>query len=247
MEGFREDPESDILVQGDYAVGAVRVQELGEGMPADEGWLGVRLKRGGEEVLGWMQAGELRERVGDRRRWARRLRGKGNEGRDITGCRWTSKLGLLQADREKGKDRGPGKVGEVVGWYMPVQVTEEKFSKAGVRVCTQMRRVAFGKEAGRYTQAVRVSSRRAWCRKEMSREELVRIEGTAVQADGKVEILVVGQEVWECWSGNAEWENTGGDTGWWRRSKQEWRDKEQAAVRRGWTRCKARDQTYDKG
>ena len=63
-------------------------------------------------------------------------------------------MGLLQADREKGKDRGPGKVGEVVGWYMPVQVMEEKFSKAGVRVCTQMRRVAIGKEAGRYTQAL---------------------------------------------------------------------------------------------
>ena len=45
MEGFRDDPESDILVQGDYAVGTVRVQELVEGVAAEEGWLGVRLKK----------------------------------------------------------------------------------------------------------------------------------------------------------------------------------------------------------
>ena len=130
---------------------------------------------------------------------------------------------------------------------MPVQVMEEKFSKAGVRVCMQMRRVALGREAGRYAQAVRVNSRRVWCRKEMSREDLVKIEGRAVQADGKVEILVVGQEVWECWSDSAEWNGTGRDTVWWRRSRQEWRAKEKAVGRRGLTRCKARDQTYDKG
>ena len=110
-----------------------------------------------------------------------------------------------------------------------------------------MRRVALGKEAGRYTQAIRVSSRREWCRREMSREELVRIEGRAVQADGKVEVLVIGQEVWEDWSGSAGRENTGGGTAWWRRGKQDWRAKERAAVRRGWTRHRARDQTYDKG
>ena len=103
------------------------------------------------------------------------------------------------------------------------------------------------RQAGRYTQAVGVSSRREWCRKEMSREELVKIEGEAVQADGKVEVLAVGQEVWEDWSGGAEWESTGGDTAWWRRSRQDWRAKEKAAVRRGWTRRRARDQVYDKG
>ena len=146
MEGFREDPESDILVQGDYAVGTVRVQEQEEGLPAEEGWLGVRLKKEGVDVLGWMQAGELREKVAGRERWVRRLRGKGDEGWDTAGCRWASKSGSLQADREVGKDRGSGKVGGVVGWYLPVQVMEEKFSKAGVRVCMQMRRVAFGKE-----------------------------------------------------------------------------------------------------
>ena len=146
MEGFREDPESDILVQGDYAVGTVRVQEQEEGLPAEEGWLGVRLKKEGVDVLGWMQAGELREKVVGRERWVRRLRGKGDEGWDTAGCRWASKSGSLQADREVGKDRGSGKVGGVVGWYLPVQVMEEKFSKAGVRVCMQMRRVAFGKE-----------------------------------------------------------------------------------------------------
>ena len=38
----------------------------------------------------------------------------------------------------------------------------------------------------------------------------------AVQADGKAEVLVIGQGVWEDWSGGAEWEGTGGDTAWWR-------------------------------
>ena len=114
----------------------------------------------------------------------------------------------------------------MAGWYLPVQVMEEKFSRAGVRVCVQMRRVAIGKEAGRCAQAIRVSSRREWCRREMSREELVRIEGEAGQADGKVEVLIVGQEVWEDWSGSAEEERTGGGTAWWRRRKQEWRAKE---------------------
>ena len=81
----------------------------------------------------------------------------------------------------------------------------------------------------------------------MSREELVRIEGEAVQADGKVEVLVVDQEVWEDWSGDADGEETSGSTAWWRRRGKEWRAKERATVRRGWTRHKARDQTYDKG
>ena len=49
------------------------------------------------------------------------------------------------------------------------------------------------------------------------------------------------------WSGGAERESTGGGTAWWRRGKQDWRAKERAAVRRGWTRHRARDQTYDKG
>ena len=78
-----------------------------------------------------MQAGELRERVADRKRWTRRLSGKGVEGWDTAGCRWASKSGSLQADRKVGEVRGSGKVGEVVGWYLPVQVMEEKFSKAG--------------------------------------------------------------------------------------------------------------------
>ena len=162
---------------------------------------------------------------------------------------WVGKQVRFSAGRHGGggKDRGSGKVGEVMGWFLPVQVMEEKFSRAGVRVCMQMRRVAFGKEAGRYTQAIRVSSRREWCRREMSREELVRIEGRAVQADGKVEVLVIGQEVWEDWSGGAERESTGGGTAWWRMGKQVWRATERAAVRKGWTRHRARGQTYDKG
>ena len=145
------------------------------------------------------------------------------------------------------RDRGTGRVGEVVGWYLPVQVVEERFSRAGVRVCAQMRRVAVGKEAGRYTQATRVSSRREWYRREMSREGLVRMEGEAVQADGKVEVLVVGQEVWEDWSGGAEGEQTSVGTSWWRGGKQAWRAEERAAARRGWSRHRARDHTYDKG
>ena len=47
------------------------------------------------------------------------------------------------------------KKGEVVGWYLPVRVVSEKaLTRAGVRVMVQMRRVAVGRSAGAYAQAV---------------------------------------------------------------------------------------------
>ena len=84
-----------------------------------------------------------------------------------------------------GGDRGAGRPGEVVGWYLPVVVAEEKISRAGVRLCVQMRRVAVGTSAGGYVQAVRIRSRREWCRHKMSRKDLVSNTGELVQADGK--------------------------------------------------------------
>ena len=101
MEGFSVDPGSNNLVQGGYAMGTVRVQELVEGGAKEEGWLGVRLERKGGGVLGWMQAGELRERVVGRQEWVERLRGKGVEGWDAARCEWASRTGSFQADRRE--------------------------------------------------------------------------------------------------------------------------------------------------
>ena len=54
--------------------------------------------------------------------------------------------------------------GEVVGWYLPVRVVDEKaISGAGVRVVVQMGRVAVGRSAGAYTQAVGIRNRKEWC------------------------------------------------------------------------------------
>ena len=76
---------------------------------------------------------------------------------------------------------------------------------AGVRVVVHMRRVAVGRSAGAYTQAVGIRSRREWCRRTISRRELVGITGRLAHADGQQEVLVVGEleEVWEEWTGQA--------------------------------------------
>ena len=50
-----------------------------------------------------------------------------------------------------------------------------------------------------------------------------------MQADGDKEVLVGGQEIWEEWTGQAM-----EDTEWRRKSKGQWRAKEQAVVRREW-------------
>ena len=80
----------------------------------------------------------------------------------------------------------------MVGWYLPVQVVEEKkLNMGGVRVVVIMRRVAVGRTAGGFGQAVGVRSRREpeWHRHKMSRKQLVGIPGQRVQADGGREVL----------------------------------------------------------
>ena len=108
-----------------------------------------------------------------------------------------------------------------MGWYLPVLIEDERFNKAGVRVSVQMRRVAVGMTAGGYVQAVRVSSRREWCKHEMDRRELVAITGEQVQADRKSVVLVEGQEVWREWSQRGREAQVGNETEWWKQAKQE--------------------------
>ena len=110
-----------------------------------------------------------------------------------------------------------------------------------------MKRVAVGMTAGGYEQAVRVSSRREWCKHELDRRELVAITGEQVQADRKSMLLVEGQEVWRVWRQRDGEAQVGKETEWWRRAKQEWRDRERAAGRSRRLRFRERDQTYDRG
>jgi hypothetical protein len=87
----------------------------------------------------------------------------------------------------------------VVGWYLPVRVVSEKaLTRAGVRVVVQTRRVAVGRSVGAYAQAVK-----EWCTQTMNRKVLVGITGRLVHADGQEEVLVMGGEVWEEWTGQA--------------------------------------------
>ena len=97
---------------------------------------------------------------------------------------------------------GHGLRGAVVGWYLPVHVVDEgKLIRSGVRVMVMMKRVAVGRTAGGFEQAVGIRSRQEWFRHKMSRKQLVGITGQRVQADGGRKVLVEGQEVWEEWIG----------------------------------------------
>ena len=85
---------------------------------------------------------------------------------------------------------------------MPVSVVDEKEQGGfGVRVVVRMRRVAVGKTAGSYQQAIGIRGRAEWCRHTMGRRQLVQITGGLADADGQEEVLVVGQEVWDEWTG----------------------------------------------
>jgi hypothetical protein len=168
-----------------------------QGLTGTEVWLGVKLAgtRGG--VIGWMFSGKLQRLVGGNNRWWDRLRGKGKEGWMVQGHRW-------EATSAEAAAVGGIKKGEVVGWYLPVRVVSEKaLSRAGVRAMVQMRRVAVGRSAGAYAQAMGVRSRKEWLIQTMSRKKLVGITGRLVHTDGQEEVLVVGGEVWEEWTGSA--------------------------------------------
>ena len=146
---------------------------------------------------------------------------------------------------------GQGLRGAVVGWYLPVLVVDEEQMKrvGGVRVVVLMKRVAIGRTAGGVEQAVGIRCRQEWHRHKMSREQLVGITGQRVRADGDKEVIMVGQEIWEEWTGQ-----TVEDTEWRRQAKGQWRAKEQAVVRRGWDKNEVhdkdkvdRDKVYDRG
>ena len=103
-----------------------------------------------------------------------------------------------------------------------------------------MRRVAVDRSAGAYTKAVGIRSRREWRRHTISRKELVGITGRLVYADGQEGVLVMGEEVWEEWTGQ---ETEGTD--WRKGAKDEWEAKERAIVRGNWLRGVDRDCVYD--
>jgi hypothetical protein len=112
----------------------------------------------------------------------------------------------------------------------------------GVRVVVMMERVAVGRTAGGFEQALGIRSRREWQRHKMSRGQLVGITGQSVQADGGREVLVVGQELWEEWT-----EQTAEETERSKNAKRQWREMEQTAVRREWCKDLERDKVYDRG
>ena len=190
LKGFSTSPGGTKPVAGKYTVGALESQVWVQGEAGTEVWLGVKLARSKGGGIGWMHSGELQRRVGDDCGWREKPRGKGREGWMVQRHRWES----------NGKEAvvGRGNKGEVLGWYLPVRVVDEKaLTRAGVKVVVQMRRVAVGRSAGAYTKAVGIRSRREWyrCRHTISRKELVGITGRLVHADGQEEVLVVGDEV----------------------------------------------------
>jgi hypothetical protein len=81
-----------------------------------------------------------------------------------------------------------------------------------------------------------------WYIQTMDRKRLVGITGSLSHADGQEEVLVVGDEVWEEWTGSAV-----EDTDWRKGGKNEWAAKERAVTRRIQLRDVDRDQVYDKG
>ena len=104
------------------------------------------------------------------------------------------KLVRWAGDKEAAEAAGQSIRGAVVGWYLPVQIVEEKgLSSAGVKVVVQMKRVAVGRTPGGFEQAVGIRTRREWCRHSMSREKLVGISGQMVQAEEVTEALVEGR------------------------------------------------------
>ena len=174
--------------------------------------------------------------MGGNNRWLDRLRGKGKEGWVVQSHRWETTSGEAAAV-------GGIRKGEVVGWYLPVRVVSEKaLTRAGVRVMVQMRRVAVGRSAGAYAHAVEIRSREEWYTQAMDRKRLVGIIGSLSHADGQEEVLVVGDEVWEEWSGSAV-----EGTDWWKGAKDEWAARERAVIRRIQLRDVDRDQVYDRG
>jgi hypothetical protein len=244
MPGFRVDPGGASLVVGSYIVQAVQTQVTIKGAAGRETWLGVDLLRGGSgvKVAGWMHSGELQRRAAGDAGWPARLRGRGREGWSVEDHGWVRSGGQAVS--------GHGQRGAVVGWYLPVLVIDEKLMRVGgTRVVVLMRRVAVGKTAGGVEQAVGIRCRQEWCRHKMGRGQLVETIGRRVQTDGGKEIMVEGCEIWEEWIGQAVV-----DTAWRKEVKGQWRAREQAVARWGWSKnlvqdkdTEERDKVYDRG
>ena len=105
-----------------------------------------------------------------------------------------------------------------------------------------MKRVAVGRPAGGLDQAVGLRCRQEWHRHRMSRKQLVGITRQNIRADGGREVVVVGQDVWGEWTGHAVEE-----TAWRRQVKRQWREMEQATLRRELNKDLERDKVYDRG
>ena len=76
---------------------------------------------------------------------------------------------------------GHGLGGAVLGWYLPVLVVGKKqMGRNGVRVVVMVERVAVGKAAGGFEQAMGIRSRVGWHRYKMSRRQLVAHQGRGV-------------------------------------------------------------------
>ena len=126
-------------------------------------WLGMELGKDKEcrRHGGCLVHGELQRRVGDGNKWRERLRREGRGGWDVQVHRWESNCNGWEA---------VAGAPEVVGWYLPVSVMDEKaLTRVGVRMVVQMRRVAVGRSATgqlghNYTQAVGTRCRGEWCR-----------------------------------------------------------------------------------
>ena len=73
-------------------------------------------------------------------------------------------------------------------------VSEKALTRAGVRVMVRMRRVAVGRSAGAYAQAVGIRSRKEWCIRTIGRKELVGITVRLLHANGHEEVGVGGVE-----------------------------------------------------
>ena len=238
MPGFRVDPGGAVMVGGSYTVRAVQAQVSLRGAAGRETWLGVDLHRAGGrgKVTGWMKSSELQRRAAGNADWPGRLRGKAREGWNVEECRWS--------DNGSPAVSGHGLRGAVVGWYLPVMVVDEEEMKkvGGGRVRVRMKKVAVGRTAGGFEQAVGIRCRQVWHIHKMSRGQLVEVIGQRVQADGSSGVLVEGQEVWEEWTGQAV-----EDTEWRKEAKGQWRAREQAARRWEWAKDKERDKVYDRG
>ena len=145
--GFSVDSGSAVMIAGSYVVRAIQTQVVLQGMAGREIWLAVDLRRGGANITGWVQSGELQRRVASGGGWLARLMGKGRGGWGVEEHSWVCGEGSAMT--------GHGLRGAVVGWYLPVLIVDEKrLSRNGVRVVVMMRKVAMGKGAGGFGQAV---------------------------------------------------------------------------------------------